>query len=232
MEILFFAALSVLLFFAFGWRASVRGVAWPHVLWVCGALIAYPFVSEPLFRVAAGMPRALRHAPLRFRAVREESEMHTHRRFLFALLLIAFPSAVQGRGPGYWLIGQVTGRWEYRLAQGEALELTGKYDYLVPAGEVRCLEADLRGCELRFLSDPPSGANQETSRPTPAGRPLGQPEEPDTSAASRDPNHHGRSGGENSSASLRLAARGPVRPAAATSRCEHPFVARTLMSET
>ena len=69
-EILSFAALSVLLFFAFGWRASVRGVAWPHVLWVCGALVAYPFVSEPLFRAVAGMPRALRAAapPLSGRA--------------------------------------------------------------------------------------------------------------------------------------------------------------------
>ena len=40
----------------------MRGVAWPHVLWLCGALFIHPFVSEPLFRAAVGMPRALRAA--------------------------------------------------------------------------------------------------------------------------------------------------------------------------
>jgi hypothetical protein len=61
-EIFWFAALSALVFFTFRWQAGSRGVAWPHVLWVCGALVAHPFVSEPLFRAAAGMPRALRAA--------------------------------------------------------------------------------------------------------------------------------------------------------------------------
>lgn len=61
-EILAFAAMSVAAFLVFGWNARVRGVAWPHVLWLCGALFIHPFVSEPLFRAAVGMPRALRAA--------------------------------------------------------------------------------------------------------------------------------------------------------------------------
>jgi CHASE2 domain-containing sensor protein len=61
-EILSFAAMSAGAFLVFGWHASARGVAWPHVLWLCGALFLHPFVSEPLFRAAVGMPRALRAA--------------------------------------------------------------------------------------------------------------------------------------------------------------------------
>ena len=61
-EMLWFTAMSVIVFFIFRWQVSVRGVAWPHVLWLCGALVVYPFVSEPLVRAAAGTLRALRSA--------------------------------------------------------------------------------------------------------------------------------------------------------------------------
>ena len=61
-EMLWFTGLSVIVFLIFRWQISVRGVAWPHVLWVCGALVVYPFVSEPLVRAAAGTLRALRSA--------------------------------------------------------------------------------------------------------------------------------------------------------------------------
>jgi ABC-type xylose transport system permease subunit len=61
-EIPAFAAMSVVVFVVFGWYATARGVAWPHVLWLCGALIVYPFVSERLFRTAVGMPGVLRAA--------------------------------------------------------------------------------------------------------------------------------------------------------------------------
>jgi len=54
--------MSVVVFLVFRWQVSVRGVAWPHVLWLCGALMAYPFVSDPFVRATAGMLRALRTA--------------------------------------------------------------------------------------------------------------------------------------------------------------------------
>ena len=61
-EMLWFTAMSVVVFLVFRWQVSVRGVAWPHVLWLCGALMAYPFVSDPFVRATAGMLRALRTA--------------------------------------------------------------------------------------------------------------------------------------------------------------------------
>lgn len=87
--------------------------------------------------------------------------MHTNRWLLAALLFVVHPVAATGQSRGYWLIGQATGRWEYRVGQGDSRELTGKYDYLVPAGEVRCLEEDLRRCELRYLIDPRSGTTRK-----------------------------------------------------------------------
>ena len=96
--------------------------------------------------------------------------MHTHRRFLIALLLMTFPSAVQGQGPRLLAHRPGHRQVEYRLAQGEARELTGKYDYLVPAGEVRCLEADLRGCELK--SPATRGLAQPGNFPSNFGRPA------------------------------------------------------------
>ena len=79
-------------------------------------------------------------------------------RLLIALFLAASPVVVQGQNDSYWLIGQVVGRWEYREAGGRPRPLSGKYDCLLPAGEVRCLEADARNCQLRYLSSPRSKA--------------------------------------------------------------------------
>jgi len=87
--------------------------------------------------------------------------MSAYRRVLAALLMTAFPAASQGQSAGYWLIGQVGGKWEYRIGQEAGREITGEYDYLVPSGEVRCLEDDLRRCELRYLADPRSGATRK-----------------------------------------------------------------------
>jgi len=87
--------------------------------------------------------------------------MHTYRWLAATLLLVALPVAAPAQGRGYWLIGQVEGRWEYRVGQGGPREITGTYDCLVPAGEVRCLEEDVRRCELRFLTDPRSGATRK-----------------------------------------------------------------------
>jgi hypothetical protein len=61
LEILAFAAISLLLFLLLDWRARARGAVWPHSLWVCGALLAHPFVSEPAWRAVAsagGLARA------------------------------------------------------------------------------------------------------------------------------------------------------------------------------
>ena len=87
--------------------------------------------------------------------------MSAPRRVFAALLVAALPAVSQAQGAGYWLIGQAAGRWEYRIGQEAAREITGKYDYLVPAGEVRCLEDNLRSCELRYLVDPRTGATKK-----------------------------------------------------------------------
>lgn len=50
----------------------------------------------------------------------------------------------------YWLIREVTGRWEYRLG-ADIRALTGEYEAVVPDGQVRCRESDLQSCELRYL---------------------------------------------------------------------------------
>ena len=82
--------------------------------------------------------------------------MYTCRTVLVALLVVASPALVLGQGGSYWLIKDVAGRWEYREGTGERRPLTGKYDHLVTNGQVRCLETDLRRCELRYLIDPRS----------------------------------------------------------------------------
>lgn len=45
----------------------------------------------------------------------------------------------------------------------EARPITGRYDYLEPAGEVRCMEKDVRLCELRYLIDPRSDKTEKLS---------------------------------------------------------------------
>ena len=52
LEILAFGSLSVVVSVAFIWRLRAFGVVWPDCLWLCGALLAHPFVSEPLYRTA------------------------------------------------------------------------------------------------------------------------------------------------------------------------------------
>ena len=85
--------------------------------------------------------------------------MTPYRCFVIGLVLAASPAMAQTPGEPYWLIGQITGSWEYRDSPaGQARELAGKYDYLLPGGEVRCLEVDVRKCELRYLSNPRSEA--------------------------------------------------------------------------
>ncbi len=84
--------------------------------------------------------------------------MSTVRRFVVGLLLAVAPAAAQGPSSAYWLVGQVTGDWEYRDAAGSVHKLTSKYDFLQPSGAVRCLETDLTKCALRYLSSPRSDA--------------------------------------------------------------------------
>ncbi len=52
LEILAFGSLSIVVFVAFIWRLKVLGIVWPDCLWLCGALLVHPFVSEPLYRTA------------------------------------------------------------------------------------------------------------------------------------------------------------------------------------
>ena len=84
--------------------------------------------------------------------------MSTVRWLVVGLLLAVPPVAAQGPSSAYWLVGQVTGDWEYRDAAGTVHKLTSKYDYLQPTGEVRCLETDLTKCALRYLGNPGSDA--------------------------------------------------------------------------
>jgi predicted Ser/Thr protein kinase len=55
LEILAFGGLALGLFILFDWRVRARGFVWPHTLWLCGALAAHPFVSDPLFRTLASV---------------------------------------------------------------------------------------------------------------------------------------------------------------------------------
>jgi hypothetical protein len=87
--------------------------------------------------------------------------MYISRCLLVALLVIASPMGGLGQSASYWLIKEATGRWEYREGTGEPRELTGKYDCLKPGGQVRCLDTDLRRCELRYLTDPRSTATRK-----------------------------------------------------------------------
>ena len=77
---------------------------------------------------------------------------------LIALLLLASAIAVSGQTDNYWLVGQIVGRWEYREGAGQPRQLSGKYDCLFPSGEVRCLEADPRNCQLSYFTNPRSRA--------------------------------------------------------------------------
>ena len=61
-EILAFGSLSIAASLAFIWRLQAQGVVWPDCLWLCGALVAHPFVTEPLYRTVTatrGMTFAL-----------------------------------------------------------------------------------------------------------------------------------------------------------------------------
>ncbi len=92
--------------------------------------------------------------------------MTARRWFLLVLLLSAAPAAAQPAGDAFWLIGQISGRWEYRDGpDGRERQLTGKYDSLPQSGEVRCLETDLRKCELRYLASPRSQATSRLAVP-------------------------------------------------------------------
>jgi hypothetical protein len=79
---------------------------------------------------------------------------------VLALLVAASPQASWGQSSGYWLIGEITGRWEYRVGTAAPEPLTKRYTALVPAGQLRCQETDLARCELRFLVDPRSGVTE------------------------------------------------------------------------
>jgi len=87
--------------------------------------------------------------------------MYTSRWLLVALLVVASPTAGLGQSKSYWLIKEASGRWEYRAGTGEQRQLAGNYDKLDTDGQVRCLETDLRRCELRYLSDPRSSATRK-----------------------------------------------------------------------
>ena len=96
--------------------------------------------------------------------------MHPRWSVLVALMAVASPAAAQGQSGSYWLITQATGRWEYRVGTGQPRRLTGSYDYLVPAGQVRCLEPDVRRCELQELEQPDGQDHQEAPRFPRTGR--------------------------------------------------------------
>ena len=90
---------------------------------------------------------------------------------LIVLFLAAAPVAGQSQSGNYWLIKEASGTWEYRLGTGEPRPLTGKYDCLFPDGQVRCLDTDLRRCELRYLTDPRSNVTEKLAvKPLPNGR--------------------------------------------------------------
>lgn len=80
--------------------------------------------------------------------------MTPRRSFLIGLLLAASQASAQTPSEAYWLVGQIKGSWEYRDAAGRERPVKGKYDSLQTSGEVRCMETDLRQCELRYLNDP------------------------------------------------------------------------------
>ncbi len=86
--------------------------------------------------------------------------MLRNRCVLFGLIMASLPVSVFGQGANYWLIEQATGRWEYRVGTEKPRKVTGPYDPIFPQGEVRCLEADLQACELRFLVNPRSNATE------------------------------------------------------------------------
>jgi hypothetical protein len=83
------------------------------------------------------------------------------KRLLGVLVVAACPASLAGQSDNYWLIVQVTGQWEYRIGDEEARQLTGEYEPLSPAGQVRCLEPDVSTCELRYLA---SARSKETQR--------------------------------------------------------------------
>lgn len=94
--------------------------------------------------------------------------MFTNRCLLTAVVLAVSPMTASGQSDNYWLVKEVTGRWEYRVGTEQPRQLTGGYEVLEPKGEVRCLDAGVSRCELRYLIDPRS----DTTRPLPVR--LGQ----------------------------------------------------------
>ena len=112
--------------------------------------------------------------------------------WLVALIAVASPVAGQGQSGSYWLITRVTGKWDYRVGSSQPRRLTGSYDYLVPAGRVRCLETDLRNCDLQYLSSPTTKATKKLAVPLQPGgawvslKSLTPPPPPVLPATSRD----------------------------------------------
>ena len=76
-------------------------------------------------------------------------------------VLVAVSSADAGaQTESYWLIKETRGRWEYVVGDAPPRKLSGQYEPIVAAGRVRCLEPDLKSCELRYLIDPRSNATR------------------------------------------------------------------------
>jgi hypothetical protein len=73
--------------------------------------------------------------------------------FLIAFFVSAAAQPGHGQTSDGWLIKGAKGLWEYRMVTKEIHPITGRYDYIQPAGEVRCMEKDVRICELRYLID-------------------------------------------------------------------------------
>jgi len=82
--------------------------------------------------------------------------MRGNRCVLIALNVALLQAVLAAQGSSYWLVTKVTGRWEYRVGVEKPRVLTGQYEPVFPAGEVRCLEPDLQQCELRYLVNPRS----------------------------------------------------------------------------
>jgi len=77
-----------------------------------------------------------------------------------ALVIIGLQPCQAAADDRYWLIREFTGRWEYRVGTERPRPLSGQYETLVPEGQVRCLEPDVRTCELRFLVNPRSNITE------------------------------------------------------------------------
>jgi hypothetical protein len=83
-------------------------------------------------------------------------------RLLLALVALSAGSVpLNAQQDSYWLVVGVVGQWEYRIGDELPRPLVGAYEPLSPRGQVKCLEAVLSRCELRYLV---SSRSKETQK--------------------------------------------------------------------